>query len=31
MTNTQGWFLVVEVGILAVLGLMGYFPRVPPK
>jgi hypothetical protein len=27
MTETQGWFLVVEVGILAVMALAGYFPR----
>jgi hypothetical protein len=25
MTETQGWFLVVEVGILAVLALITYF------
>lgn len=30
MTETQGWFVVVEVGIIALSYLLGYFrgPRV---
>lgn len=27
MTDTQGWFLVVEVGIIAVVMLLGAVPR----